>query len=66
MQDDEDENAEAEADMEEGKLAWAGGRKEAATYDDGDEEDRVIAHANRDAALKETDAQVPPPHRSSN
>lgn len=58
MQEDEDENAETEAGMEEGKLAWAGGRKEAATYDDGEEEDHAIASANRDAALREAGIEV--------
>lgn len=46
VQEDEDENAEADADMEEGKLQWAGGRKEEATYDAGEAEDVAIQAAN--------------------
>eukprot|EP00208_Stichococcus_sp_RCC1054_P004326 CAMPEP_0206143018 /NCGR_PEP_ID=MMETSP1473-20131121/19032_1 /ASSEMBLY_ACC=CAM_ASM_001109 /TAXON_ID=1461547 /ORGANISM="Stichococcus sp, Strain RCC1054" /LENGTH=1731 /DNA_ID=CAMNT_0053538243 /DNA_START=203 /DNA_END=5398 /DNA_ORIENTATION=- len=54
---EEDENAEADGDMEEGKLQWAGGRREAATYDDGELEDQLIASANREAALHEAGIQ---------
>ena len=46
--------------MEEGKLAWAGGRKEAATYDDGEVEDKQIASANREAALRDAGIEALP------
>ena len=44
-QEEEDENEEAEAENQEGKLAWAGGRREEATYEAGDAEDSAIAAA---------------------
>ena len=46
LQEEEDENAEADADMEEGKLQWAGGRREEATYDAGEAEDVALQAAN--------------------
>ncbi len=55
LQEEEDENAEADADMEEGKLQWAGGRGEAATYDPGDAEDAALRQA---ADVQEAGAQV--------
>ncbi len=54
-QDDEDENAEADPDFREGKLAWAGGRGEMKSYEAGDREDRAAAAAAR-AALRRRDA----------
>ncbi len=45
-QEEEDENVE----YQEGKLRFAGGRKEEATYDAGDEEDKQIAAAVRKEA----------------
>ena len=42
-QTDVDENEEADKENAEGKLRFSGGRGEAATYDDGDEEDRQMA-----------------------
>eukprot|EP00891_Asterochloris_glomerata_P002925 jgi/Astpho2/2925/Aster-x1091 len=44
---DEDENQETEEEFREGKLQWAGGRKEEATYDAGDNEDAAIAASAR-------------------
>ena len=38
---------------QEGKLAWAGGRKEEATYEAGDAEDKAIAAAAQKAAQQE-------------
>ncbi len=38
---------------QEGKLAWAGGRKEEATYEAGDAEDKAVAAAAQQAAQKE-------------
>lgn len=58
VQEEEDENAEADADMEEGKLQWAGGRKEAATYDEGEVEDKQIAAASGEAASLEGGIEV--------
>lgn len=43
MQEEEDENVEENEEYREGKLRFAGGRKEEATYDAGDEEDKQIA-----------------------
>ncbi|KAL3142271.1 hypothetical protein ABBQ38_002614 [Trebouxia sp. C0009 RCD-2024] len=40
---EEDENVEENEEYQEGKLRFAGGRKEEATYDAGDEEDKQIA-----------------------
>ena len=42
-QEEEDENVEENEEYREGKLRFAGGRKEEATYDAGDEEDKQIA-----------------------
>ena len=42
---DVDENAELDEENAEGKLRFSGGHGEAATYDDGDDEDRRIAAA---------------------
>ena len=45
-----DENAELDEENAEGKLRFSGGHGEAATYDDGDEEDkRIRAAANKNA-----------------
>ncbi len=55
-QDEEDENAEADKDMEEGKLAWAGGRREAATYDAGEEEDVALQKAAQAATIEEVNS----------
>ena len=54
-QEEEDENAEAEAENQEGKLAWAGGRREEATYEAGDAEDSAIAAAAQRAAQQQDD-----------
>ena len=43
VQEEEDENVEENEEYQEGKLRFAGGRKEEATYDAGDEEDKQIA-----------------------
>ena len=43
LQEEEDENVEENEEYQEGKLRFAGGRKEEATYDAGDEEDKQIA-----------------------
>lgn len=43
LQEEEDENVEENEEYREGKLRFAGGRKEEATYDAGDEEDKQIA-----------------------
>ena len=43
VQEEEDENVEENEEYREGKLRFAGGRKEEATYDAGDEEDKQIA-----------------------
>ena len=48
---DVDENAELDEENAEGKLRFSGGHGEAATYDDGDEEDKRI----RAAAAKDDD-----------
>ncbi len=53
LQEDEDENAEVDAENQEGKLAWAGGRKEEATYEAGDAEDKAIAAAAQKAAQQQ-------------
>ena len=50
MQEEEDENVEENEEYQEGKLRFAGGRKEEATYDAGDEEDKQIAAAVRKEA----------------
>ena len=50
LQEGEDENAELDEENQEGKLAWAGGREEAATYEAGDAEDARAAAAARKAA----------------
>ena len=55
MQEEEDENEEAEAENQEGKLAWAGGRKEEVTYEAGDAEDTAIAAAAQRAAQQQDD-----------
>jgi len=47
VQEEEDENVEENEEYQEGKLRFAGGRKEEATYDAGDEEDKQIAAAVR-------------------
>ncbi len=52
-QEEEDENAEVDNENQEGKLAWAGGRKEEATYEAGDAEDKAVAAAAQQAAQKE-------------
>jgi hypothetical protein len=49
-QEEEDENVEENEEYQEGKLRFAGGRKEEATYDAGDEEDKQIAAAVRKEA----------------
>jgi len=51
-QEDVDENAELDEENAEGKLRFSGGHGEAATYDDGDDEDKRI----RAAAAKADDA----------
>ena len=53
VQEEENENEEAEAENQEGKLAWAGGRKEEATYEAGDAEDTAIAAAAQQAAQQQ-------------
>ena len=50
LQEEEDENVEENEEYREGKLRFAGGRKEEATYDAGDEEDKEIADAVRKEA----------------
>ena len=50
MQEEEDENVEENEEYREGKLRFAGGRKEEATYDAGDEEDKEIAATVRKEA----------------
>ena len=45
--DDDDENREEDEDNEEGKLRFAGGRGEMATYGEGDDEDRQIEATTR-------------------
>ena len=57
-QEDADENDELDAENAEGKLAWAGGREEAATYEPGDDEDSAAAAAAR--AQAERQAGDPP------
>ena len=52
-QEEEDENAEVDGENQEGKLAWAGGRKEEATYEAGDAEDKAIAAAAQKAAQQQ-------------
>lgn len=42
--------------MEEGKLAWAGGRREAATYDAGEEEDVALQKAVQAATIEEVNS----------
>ena len=42
-----------DGENQEGKLAWAGGRKEEATYEAGDAEDKAIAAAAQQAAQQE-------------
>ncbi len=58
MQDDEDENEEADEENREGRLRWSGGHGEAATYDDGDEEDRRLAAAARADAARQAGNEV--------
>ena len=59
LQEDEDENQEIEEEFREGKLQWAGGRKEEATYDAGDKEDAAIAaSARRQAEAASGNAEV--------
>lgn len=53
LQEEEDENAEVDEENQEGKLAWAGGRKEEATYEAGDAEDKAIAAAAQKAAQQQ-------------
>lgn len=61
-QEDEDENVEDNDEFQEGKLRFAGGRGEKATYDAGDDEDREIeAAARKEAATKEGDLEQVPP-----
>jgi DNA-directed RNA polymerase I subunit RPA1 len=50
--DDDDENKEMDEDNEEGKLRFAGGRGEMATYGEGDEEDRQIEQNTRKVAAE--------------
>ena len=49
---DDDENKELDADNEEGKLRFAGGRGEQATYGEGDEEDKQIEESARKQAAE--------------
>ena len=59
LQEDEDENQETEEEFREGKLQWAGGRREEATYDAGDKEDAAIAAlARRQAEAASGNAEV--------
>ena len=53
MQEEEDENVEENEEYQEGKLRFAGGRKEEATYDAGDEEDKQIAASARREAERQ-------------
>lgn len=65
-QEEEDENAEVDRENQEGKLAWAGGRKEEATYEAGDAEDKAIAAAVQNAAQQQdVGPDVSPPDYSS-
>ncbi len=65
-QEEEDENAEVDRENQEGKLAWAGGRKEEATYEAGDAEDKAIAAAVQNAAQQQdVGPDVSPPVYSS-
>jgi hypothetical protein len=57
-QDDADENEEDNEDYREGKLRFAGGRGEAATYDDGDEDDAQLAAALRRETMQEDDEVI--------
>ena len=50
--DDDDENKEVDEDNEEGKLRFAGGRGEIATYGEGDDEDMQIEKNAREAAAE--------------
>lgn len=50
--DDDDENKEVDEDNEEGKLRFAGGRGEIATYGEGDDEDVQIEKNAREAAAQ--------------
>lgn len=52
-QEEENENAELEAENQEGKLAWQGGRTEEATYEAGDNEDAAAAAAARAQAARQ-------------
>lgn len=45
MQEEENENEELDAENQEGKLAWRGGRAEEATYEAGDADDTAAAAA---------------------
>ncbi len=59
MQEEEDENVEENEEYQEGKLRFAGGRKEEATYDAGDEEDKQIAaEARREAERQGGEEEV--------
>lgn len=52
-QEEEDENAEVDGENQEGKLAWAGGRKEEATYEAGDADDKALAAQAQQAAQQQ-------------
>ena len=59
VQEEEDENVEENEEYREGKLRFAGGRKEEATYDAGDEEDkRIAADARREAERQGGEEEV--------
>ena len=59
LQEEEDENVEENEEYQEGKLRFAGGRKEEATYDAGDEEDkRIAADARREAERQGGEEEV--------
>lgn len=74
LQDDVNEDEEENEDYREGKLRFAGGRGEAATYDEGDQEDRHLAARLQAQSLaaqdQDLDAPVrftssnPPPHNA--
>ena len=56
--DDDDENREENEENEEGKLRFAGGRGEHASYGDGDEEDKVIeSEARKQATARAGDEE---------
>lgn len=57
MNEDEEENE----DYREGKLRFAGGRGEAATYDEGDQEDRYLAARLQAQSMAAEDPDLDPP-----